>query len=63
MVRSMDALWEGQRGPQRHVTTSLGCWVWSENNPQRIQWRKRLDYKGVKPVATPTAVCESFWEL
>lgn len=61
MVRSVDALWEG-RGPQRHVTTSLGCPGWSGTDPQRIQWRKGLDEEGVKPVATPIAVCESFWE-
>lgn len=30
----------GAEGPQRHVTTSLGCPVWSETNPQKMQWGK-----------------------
>ena len=33
----------GAEGPQRHVTTSLGCPVWSETNPQGKQWRKGPD--------------------
>ena len=46
----------GTEGPQRHVTSCLGCPVWSEMNPQRIQWRKGLEEEGFKPVATP------FWQ-
>lgn len=33
----------GAEGPYRHVTTSLGCLVWAEINPQGKQWRKGLD--------------------